>query len=96
MMKDNRLYDDDGELSFQAREKLVAWMRARSVLVNCCASPQWKVLSGLHAWMAVKEDQDGKASIEVGKGTPVVTMVCSNCGQVRSFNVDVIFPEWRK
>ena len=89
-----RLYDDDGKLSFQARESLVAWMRARSVLVNCCATPQWAIIETLQSWTHVTENNRGIASIKIGEGLPVVTMACRSCAQLRSFNLGIIFPEW--
>lgn len=83
--------DPESKLTDEAMEHLRHHMVDRKIM-RCCADPRLAPVSEMFSW-PVAERRGESMTTNLTEGTPVMAVACTSCGQVRTFMVQLVFPD---
>ena len=83
--------DRESKLTDETIEHLKRHMVDRKIM-RCCADPRLAPVSEMFSWPVVKRHGESMTT-NLAEGTPVMAVACTSCGQVKTFMVQLVFPD---
>jgi hypothetical protein len=84
------IHDQEGFLTTDAQQIVLDYIHDKGT-PSCCATPRYifPLISVWHS-LTLQDEQ----SVTGHKGAPVVSIVCANCGNIRTYLAGAIFRQW--
>ena len=89
------IHDKTGRLVEAAVQRVATHLRKHKAKLACCDTPKWSAHGILSGWPILTSQQD-RSVLDSSRGTPVITIACTSCGQTRNYLASAIFSEWLK
>jgi len=83
--------DPESRLTEEAIERLKHHLVDRKI-TRCCADPRLAPVSEMFSWPVAKRHGESMTT-SLAEGTPVMAVACTSCGQVKTFLVQLVFPD---
>ena len=88
------IHDDRGKLTPAAIQTALEHFRSTGITPPvCCRRPKWG-LAFVFGEHTLTVDSSSSKSVIADRGIPTITAMCDSCGEIRSYAVSKVFPDW--
>ena len=89
----NRIVDDDGKFTQEGTQRILEYIRALEDAYICCHKQNLQMEPSMYHLQATTMSEDLLLG-PLQRGYPVALIACQSCGEVRNYNLQIIFGDF--